>query len=197
MEGVSGVRLIDEIVTQTLEVLQRGGSLLYPTDTLWGIGCDATNEQAVEKIFALKQRTGSKSLILLADSMDMVARYVQQVPDMAYSLVEVALQPLTIIYPQATGLAPNAVAADGSIAIRVVQHDFCKALLRRFKKPIISTSANVSGTPAPATFRDIADVIKQDVDFIVPALMDRGATGKPSSILKLGLAGEVKVVRSS
>ena len=129
--------------------------------------------------------------------MDMVARYVQQVPDMAYSLVEVALQPLTIIYPQATSLAPNAVAADGSIAIRVVQHDFCKALLRRFKKPIISTSANVSGTPAPATFRDIADVIKQDVDFIVPALMDRGATGKPSSILKLGLAGEVKVIRSS
>lgn len=195
MEGISGIKLIDEIVTQTLEVLQRGGLLLYPTDTLWGIGCDATNEQAVEKIFALKQRTESKSLILLADSMAMVERYVQQVPGMAYSLVEVALQPLTIIYPQAAGLAPNATAADGSIAIRVVQHDFCKALLRRFKKPVVSTSANVSGTPAPATFRDIADAIKQDVDFIVPALMDKGATGKPSSILKLGLTGEVEVIR--
>ncbi|MDR2450076.1 MAG: threonylcarbamoyl-AMP synthase [Prevotellaceae bacterium] len=195
MEGISGIKLIDEIVTQTLEVLQRGGLLLYPTDTLWGIGCDATNEQAVEKIFALKQRTESKSLILLADSMAMVERYVQQVPGMAYSLVEVALQPLTIIYPQAAGLAPNATAADGSVAIRVVQHDFCKALLRRFKKPVVSTSANVSGTPAPATFRDIADAIKQDVDFIVPALMDKGATGKPSSILKLGLTGEVEVIR--
>ena len=195
MEGVSGVNPIDNIIVQALEVIQRGGLLLYPTDTLWGIGCDATNEQAIEKVFALKQRAESKSLIVIADSMAMVKRYVQQVPDMAYSLVEIALQPLTIIYPQAVGLAANAVAADGSVAMRVVQHDFCKALLRRLKKPIISTSANISDTPAPATFRDIADAIKQDVDFIVPAIMDKGATGKPSSILQLGLTGDVKVIR--
>jgi L-threonylcarbamoyladenylate synthase len=185
------------VITQALDVLQRGGLLLYPTDTLWGLGCDATNEQAVEKIFALKRRADSKSLIVIADSMGMVERYVQRVPEIAYSLVEIALQPLTIIYPQAAGLAPNVTAADGSVAIRVVQHDFCRALLHRFKKPVISTSANVSGAPAPTSFRDIAEVIKQGVDFVAPAAMDRGATGKPSSILKLGLTGEVKVVRGN
>ncbi|MDR3184765.1 MAG: threonylcarbamoyl-AMP synthase, partial [Prevotellaceae bacterium] len=177
------------VITQALEVLRRGGLLLYPTDTLWGIGCDATNEQAVARIFALKQRTESKSLIVIADSMAMVERYVQRVPDMAYSLVEVALHPLTIIYPQAAGLAANVAAADGSVAIRVAQHDFCKALLHGFKKPVISTSANVSGAPAPTAFRDIAEVIKQGVDFVVPAGIDRGATGRPSSILRLGLSG--------
>jgi L-threonylcarbamoyladenylate synthase len=186
---------MERVLAQALDVLQRGGLLLYPTDTLWGIGCDATNAQAVEKIFTLKRRGASKSLIVIADSMDMVARYVPHLPPMACELVEIALQPLTIIYPQAAGLAANATAADGSIAIRVVQHDFCKALLRRFKKPLISTSANVSDTPAPATFHDIADVIKQGVDFVVPPAMDKGATGKPSAILKLGLSGEVEVVR--
>jgi L-threonylcarbamoyladenylate synthase len=195
MEGVSGVSLTEHIITQALDVLQRGGLLLYPTDTLWGIGCDATNEQAVEKIYALKQRAESKSLIVIAVSMDMVAQYVHPVPDMAYTLVEIALQPLTIIYPHATGLAANAMAANGSVAIRVVQHDFCKELLRRFKKPVISTSANVSGTPAPVTFHDIAASIKQGVDFIVPAGMDKGASGKPSAILKLGTAGEVEIIR--
>jgi L-threonylcarbamoyladenylate synthase len=182
-------------VAQALEALQRGGLLLYPTDTLWGVGCDATNAQAVERIFALKRRADSKSLIVIADSMAMVERYVRQVPDMAYTLTEITAHPLTIIYPQAAGLAPNVAAADGSVAIRVVRHDFCEALLRRFRKPIISTSANLSGTPAPAAFADVADVIKQGVDFIVPAAMDRGATGKPSSILKLGLSGEVAVIR--
>jgi L-threonylcarbamoyladenylate synthase len=195
MGRVPGTNLTGQIVAQALEVLQRGGLLLYPTDTLWGIGCDATNAQAVEKIFTLKQRAESKSLIVIADSMAMVERYVRQVPDMAYSLVAITPQPLTIIYPQAAGLAANAVAADSSVAIRVVQHDFCRALLRRFKKPLISTSANVSNTPAPAAFRDIADVIQQGVDFIVPAAMDKGATGKPSSILQLGLTGEVKIIR--
>jgi L-threonylcarbamoyladenylate synthase len=186
---------MDGIIAQALEVLQRGGLLLYPTDTLWGIGCDATNEQAVEKIYTLKQRAESKSLIVIADSMAMVAQYVHQVPDIAYALVDIAQRPLTIIYPRATGLAANATAADGSVAIRVVQHDFCRDLLRRFKKPIISTSANVSNTPAPATFHDIAVSIKQGVDFIVPATMDKGATGNPSSILQLGLTGEIKVIR--
>jgi L-threonylcarbamoyladenylate synthase len=195
MEGVSGINLTGRIITQALEVLQRGGLLLYPTDTLWGIGCDATSEQAVEKIYALKQRAESKSLIVIADSMAMVERYVHQVPDIAYSLAEIALQPLTIIYPHAEGLAANSIAADGSVAIRVVRHEFCEGLLRRFKKPIISTSANVSNAPSPATFHDIAVSIKQGVDFIVPIDMDKGATGKPSSILKLGSSGEVKVIR--
>jgi L-threonylcarbamoyladenylate synthase len=195
MARVPGTHLTDGIATQALEVVRCGGLLLYPTDTLWGIGCDATNAQAVEKIFALKQRAESKSLIVIADSMTMVERYMQRVPSVAYDLVDAALQPLTIIYPQAVGLAPNAIAADGSIAIRVVQHAFCRALLRRFGKPVVSTSANISGAPAPATFRDISDTIKQGVDFIVPALMDKGATGKPSAILKLGLTGEVQIIR--
>ena len=183
------------VVTQALDVLRRGGVLLYPTDTLWGIGCDATNEQAVEKIFSLKQRAGGKSLIVIADGMDMVERYVQRVPDIAYALVEVTPHPLTIIYPQAAGLAPGVAAVDGSVAIRVVRHDFCGALLRRFRKPVVSTSANLSDAPPPATFRDVAEVIKRGVDFVVPAAMDRGATGRPSSILKLGLSGEVEIIR--
>jgi L-threonylcarbamoyladenylate synthase len=186
---------MNEIIVQAIDVLRHGGLLLYPTDTLWGIGCDATNEKAVEKIFALKQRADSKSLIVIADTMAMVERYVQQVPEIAYSLVELTAKPLTIIYPQAADLAPNAVAEDGSIGIRVVQHEFCTMLLRRFKKPIISTSANLSGTPAPATFHDIAESIKQGVDFVVPVVMDKGATHHPSSILKLGSSGEVKVIR--
>ena len=184
-----------KIIQEALSVLKKGGLLLYPTDTVWGIGCDATNEKAVEKVYALKQRADSKSLIVLVDSMTMVERYVKKVPDTTYMLIAVNEKPLTIIYPEAAGLAPNMSADDGSIAIRIVNHPFCNELLRLFKKPVVSTSANVSGEKTPANFSAISDIIKQGVDYTVPAAMEQGATQKPSSIIKLGLHNEIQIIR--
>lgn len=184
-----------QIIQDSLSALQAGGLILYPTDTVWGIGCDATDEKAVEKIYSLKQRADSKSLIILVDSLDMLERYVQQVPEMAYSLIEITDTPLTIVYPKAAGLAPNVPAADGSIAIRIADHPFCKELLRRFKRPIISTSANISGEKAPADFNGITDAVKQGVDYIVPQTMEKGASRQPSSIIKVGLKGEIEILR--
>ncbi len=183
------------IIQESVNILKSGGLILYPTDTVWGIGCDATNEKAVEKIYALKQRADSKSLIVVVDALTMLERYVQQVPEMAYSLIEVSDQPLTIIYPKAAGLAPNAVAEDGSIAIRIVDHDFCTALLRAFKKPIISTSANISGENTPAKFEAISDAIKQGVNLVIPQEWEKGATQTPSSIIKIGMHGEIQIIR--
>jgi L-threonylcarbamoyladenylate synthase len=183
------------IIQEALTTLKKGGLLLYPTDTVWGIGCDATNEKAVEKVYALKQRTDSKSMIVLADSMAMVERYVQKIPDTAYMLVEVSDKPLTIIYPEAAGLAPNVIADDGSIAIRIANHPFCNELLRLFKKPLVSTSANISGEKTPANFAAIAELIKQGVDYVVPAALEQGSTQKPSSIIKLGLHHEIQIIR--
>jgi len=184
-----------KIIQEALSVLKKGGLLLYPTDTVWGIGCDATNEKAVEKVYALKQRADSKSLIILADSIAMVERYVRKIPDTAYMLTEVNDKPLTVIYPEAAGLAPNVVADDGSIAIRIVNHAFCNELLRQFKRPLVSTSANISGEKTPADFAAISDLIKQGVDYIVPAAFEQGATRKPSSIIKLGLHNEIQIIR--
>jgi len=185
----------NEIIQEALTVLRAGGIILYPTDTVWGLGCDATNEKAVEKIYALKQRADSKSMIILADNLAMLERYVAKVPEMAYQLIDVSDKPLTIIYPQAVGLAPNVVAADGSIAIRVVKHPFCNELLRQFKKPIVSTSANISGENTPTNFVAVSEAIKQGVDFIVPQALEKGAAQQSSSIIKLGLNGEIEVIR--
>ncbi len=182
-------------VQQALEILRAGGLILYPTDTVWGIGCDATNEAAVAKVYALKQRSDAKSLIVMADSMGMVERYVQQVPPMAYDLTEVSDMPLTIVYPQAVNIAANALAEDGSIAIRIVKHAFCEELLRKFKRPVISTSANISTEPTPSMFAKISEEIKNGVDFVVDASLEKGATRKPSSIIKLGVDGTVAVIR--
>ncbi len=184
-----------DVIQEALSILRSGGLLLYPTDTVWGLGCDATNEQAVEKIFALKQRAESKSLIILVDSITMLERYVAQVPEIAYRLIEVSDQPLTIIYPEAAGLAANVPAADGSIAIRVVNHPFCNELLRQFKKPLISTSANISGENTPSGFAAISETVKQGVDFIVPQALEKGVTQQPSSIIKLGRKGEIQIIR--
>lgn len=139
-----------EQIEEAVKVLRAGGILLYPTDTIWGIGCDATDEKAVERVFEIKQRADSKSLIILASDMDMVARYVREIPEMAVTVESLSDKPLTIIYPEGINLAPNVTAEDGSIAIRIPKNDFCVELVRRFGKPIVSTSANVSGTPAPA-----------------------------------------------
>jgi L-threonylcarbamoyladenylate synthase len=183
-------------IQQALQVLRSGGLMVYPTDTVWGIGCDATNAQAVEKIYALKQRADSKSLILLVSDMGMVGRYVQQIPDIAYTLTEVTDTPLTLVYPQARGLAANVVAADGTVAMRVVQHDFCQQLLQKFRKPMVSTSANLSGMPVPTTFAEIPAAIKNGCDFTVSVEHEGTPTRKPSAIIKVGLNAEVRVIRN-
>ena len=184
-----------EQIEEALNVLRKGGILLYPTDTIWGIGCDATDEAAVNRVFDIKRRADSKSLIILACDMDMVARYVREIPEMAVTVETLSDKPLTIIYPEGINLAPNVTAEDGSIAIRIPKNDFCVELVRRFGKPIVSTSANVSGTPAPRRYVDIPDEVKAAVDLCIDPSFDKSSTGKASSIIKLGLRNEVQVIR--
>lgn len=196
------------VIAEAVQVLRDGGVILYPTDTVWGIGCDATNERAVEKVFALKRRSGAKSLILLAADLDMMARYIRQVPSIAIDLVEVNDAPMTIIYPGAQYLAPNVVAEDGSVGIRIPYCPeeaaadtrlggaaFCRELVRRFRKPIVSTSANISGEPAPGRFDEISAELRDAVDYVVPKCFSAGATGRASQILKVGLNGEIEIIR--
>ena len=184
-----------EQIEKAVAVLKAGGVILYPTDTIWGIGCDATNEAAVEKVFALKQRSDSKSLIILAGDMNMVGRYVREIPEMAVTVESLSDKPLTIIYPEGINLASNVTAKDGSIAIRIPKNEFCLELLRAFRKPIVSTSANVSGTPAPKRYADISEDVKEAVDFAVDPSCEQNATGKASSIIKLGLHNEIQIIR--
>ena len=277
---------INTVICEALEVLKSGGLILYPTDTVWGIGCDATNEAAVQKVFALKRRAEAKSLILLACDLDMVARYIRKIPSIAVDLVSVNDAPMTIVYPGAVvqrvagqcpspaafGLAPSVVAADGSVGIRIphvpagafsecpvkngrkcktpqglgvggpsktAKNDgapsgdwaerpasagavFCSRLVYRLRRPLVSTSANISGEPAPASFAEISPEIRAGVDYVVPAAVslpavsrtsvipgsdqasrtpativrfDDSASGRPSQILKLGLGGEVEIIR--
>lgn len=184
-------------IEKAIEVLNKGGIILYPTDTIWGLGCDATNPKAVEKVYKIKQRADNKSLVVLANGPDMVTKYVKEVPEIAYSLIDVADKPLTIIYPEGLGLAPNLAAEDKSIGIRIPANEFCIRLITRFRKPIVSTSANISGSDAPEYFEDVSEEIKNAVDFIVdPDLdLDLDSTHNPSSIIKVGLKGEVKIIR--
>ncbi len=182
-------------IEQAIKVLKEGGIILYPTDTVWGIGCDATHEKAVEKVYKLKQRADSKSLITLAANTDMVCQYVKQMPEIAISLIEVNDKPMTIIYPDAIGLAPNVIAEDGSVGIRVPMSDFCTRLISRFHKPIVSTSANISGEPAPTYFEDIAQEIIDGVDFVVDENCEDNATHQPSQIIKVGIGSEIEIIR--
>ena len=193
------------ILNEALQVLRDGGIILYPTDTVWGIGCDATNPEAVRKVFALKRREDSKSLVLLAANLDMVAQYVRQVPSIAVDLVEVNDKPMTIVYPGAVvqqegvfdkrRLASETVAEDGSVGIRIPMMDFCRDLAFKLGRPLVSTSANISGEPTPACFREISPEIRDAVDYVVAPALEKGATGKASQIIKLGLNGEVEIIR--
>ena len=186
---------IREEIRKACEVLQKGGVILYPTDTVWGIGCDATNEEAVKRVYAIKQRVDSKAMLVLVDSDVKVDYYVQDVPEVAWDLIQYATKPLTIIYDGARNLAPNLLAEDGSVGIRVTSEEFSKQLCFRFRKAIVSTSANISGQPYPACFSEIQDEIKKSVDYIVGYRQDEPAGAKPSSILKLGKGGVVKIIR--
>lgn len=182
-------------IQKAIEVLQSGGLLLYPTDTVWGLGCDATNPEAVDKIFKLKGRSSGKPLIVLIDNDSKLASYVREIPDVAYQLIEYAERPLTIIYDGAKNLAKNLIAEDGSIGIRVTSHPFCKQLLQRFRKPIVSTSANLSGLPAPESFYEISQEIKDGVDYIVNYGQDEVNTCKASTIMKISASGEFRLIR--
>jgi len=194
---------INAVINEALAVLKKGGVILYPTDTVWGIGCDATNEEAVRKVFEIKKRSGAKSLVLLASDLDMVAMHVKEIPSIAIDLVEVNDAPMTIIYPGAQYLAPSAVAEDGTVGIRIPVSEegetgcgaFCKALIYKLRRPLVSTSANISGEPTPEKFEDISQEIKSAVDYVVPKQLGCGATGKASQIIKLGLRGEVEIIR--
>lgn len=184
-----------EDLQKALDTLRKGGLILYPTDTIWGIGCDATNEEAVQKIFRLKQREDAKSMLLLVDSIGRIASYVEEVPDLAWDLIEVSDKPLSIIYDGAKNIAASAIAEDGSVGIRVCQEPFVKALLQQFRKPIISTSANISGAQTPTNFIEITSEIKSAVDYTVLYRQEDVTQVKSSSIIKLGKYGEIKIIR--
>ena len=186
---------IREEIKKACEVLQKGGVILYPTDTVWGIGCDATNEEAVKRVYEIKRRADSKAMLVLVDSDVKVDFYVKDVPEVAWDLIQYATKPLTVIYDNARNLAPNLIGEDGSVGVRVTSEEFSKQLCFRFRKAIVSTSANVSGQPAPASFSEIQDEIKQAVDYIVGYRQDEPAGAKPSSILKLGKGGVIKIIR--
>lgn len=186
---------VNEDIKQACEVLARGGVILYPTDTVWGVGCDATNPEAVKRVYDIKQRADSKAMLVLVDSEAKVEFYVRDVPPVAWDLIELSTKPLTIIYDGARNLAPNLLAEDGSVGIRVTNEPFSKQLCFRFKKAIVSTSANISGQPAAAVFSDISEDIKQAVDYIVQSRREETGHPKPSSIIKLGAGGVVKVIR--
>ena len=196
----------EEILAEALQTLRAGGTILYPTDTVWGLGCDATCPEAVARIYEIKRRADSKSLVLLANDMDMVARYVKEIPSIAVDLVEVNDAPMTIIYPGAIAgkkeapgdrwhLAWNAVAADGTVGIRIPLADWCKQLVFKLGRPLVSTSANFSGEPTPARFSDIPQEIRDAVDFVVPPSVDTQSSGRASQILKVGLRGEIEIIR--
>lgn len=181
-------------INNCIEVMSRGGLILYPTDTVWGIGCDATNETAVKKVYELKQREDSKALVCLVANDAMLERHVEQVPEVAYDILDLATKPTTIIYDNPIGLAQNAIAKDNTMAIRVASDKFCQYMINKFKKPIISTSANLAGRPTPLYYGKIERPIVKGVDYIVNLHQDQ-QSGTPSSIIKLGNDGTVKVIR--
>ena len=185
----------DEII-KTVEVLKSGGTILYPTDTIWGIGCDATNSRAVQKVYKIKQRQFAKSMIILLDQEEKLSRYVKKVPETVWDLLQNIDTPLTIIYPNAKNLAKNVIARDNTIAIRIVKNEFCRKLISLFNKPIVSTSANISDEAIPLTFNDISPEIKNNVDYIVNLYKNNIQQVKPSTIIKIGEDGEFNVIRS-
>ena len=175
--------------------MREGGVILYPTDTIWGIGCDATNEDAVRRVYEIKQRQDSKAMLVLVDSSVKVDFYVQDVPEVAWDLIDLADKPLTIIYSGARNLAANLLAEDGSVGIRVTNEDFSKRLCQQFRKAVVSTSANISGQPSPRNFSEISEEVKSAVDYIVGYRQEEMSNPKPSSIIKLDKGCVIKIIR--
>lgn len=189
------IRYEREDMAQALEVLKKGGIILYPTDTIWGIGCDATNEEAVKKIYDLKQRSDSKSMLVLVGSEGELQRNVEEVPEAAWMLIETAVNPITIIYDRPKGIARNLLAEDGSAGIRITSELFSRALCNRLRHPIVSTSANISGKKTPVTFSEIDEDIKKGVDYIVRFRQNDISRHKSSNIIKVSDSGIIKIIR--
>lgn len=185
----------DADIRAAIDVLKRGGTILYPTDTIWGIGCDASNADAVRRVFEIKKREDSKALICLVDSPGRLQRYVRNVPDVAWDIIDLATRPTTIILNGAAGLAPNLLAEDGSVGLRVTSEVFSQQLCYRFQKAIVSTSANISGQPAPQTFAEIDPIIVNAVDYVCLSRQRDTSRHEPSSVIKLTPTGEVTVIR--
>jgi len=186
---------MNEDLVKALEVLKKGGVILYPTDTVWGLGCDATSEAAVQRIFAIKKRSESKSMLILMENPALLERYIDEVPVVAWDLIEITTTPLTIIYPGARNLAKSIIADDGSIGIRFTREAFTSELLRRFRKPLVSTSANLSGEPTPALFREISGEIVSQADYVVRYRQDDVTPARPSGIIKLQVNGQIEIIR--
>lgn len=184
-----------EEIENAVTVLKRGGLILYPTDTVWGVGCDATNEEAVAKVYALKKSENKLGMIVLLDKEENVSRYFGRLPDVAWDLFECADSPLTLILPGAGGVAANLLPPDKTLAVRIPDHEFCRQLIHRLGKPLVSTSANISGEQAPARFEEISARIKDGVDLTVDPAYEGKPTGKSSSIIKLGTGGEIEIIR--
>ena len=186
---------IAEDIRMAVQTLRQGGLILYPTDTIWGIGCDAANEEAVRRIFQLKRREDSKAMICLVDSANRMQRYLRQVPDVAWDLIEFADKPLTLILDGAVNLASNLIAEDGSVGLRVTKENISRELCYRYERAIVSTSANISGEPSPACFDEITDEIRQGVDYIMRSRQNDLSKSKPSQIIKLGIEGRIQIIR--
>ncbi|NLC50382.1 MAG: threonylcarbamoyl-AMP synthase [Bacteroidales bacterium] len=186
---------MNEDIKKAIEVLKEGGIILYPTDTIWGIGCDATNEEAVEKLYAIKQRDKSKSMLILLDNPVKLQTYIQEVPDIAWDLIDLTDKPLTIILDGAKNLATNLISNDGSIGIRITAEDFSRELCMRFRKPIVSTSANITGQPTPQSFNQIDPQILELVDYVVEYRQNEMSKQTPSSIIKLEANGNINIIR--
>ena len=184
-----------EEIQHSLSVLRKGKTLLYPTDTVWGIGCDATNSSAVSKVYTIKKRSESKSLIILVNSLEMLSNYIKNIPTRALDVIKSSKKPTTIIYDNPKGLAKNCIAIDDTIAIRIVKNDFCKALIKEFGKPIVSTSANISGEQMPKSFSEIPTTILDSVDYIVNLHQNKIAN-MSSTILRITADDEIEVIRA-
>ncbi|HEY9197394.1 MAG TPA: L-threonylcarbamoyladenylate synthase [Mucilaginibacter sp.] len=187
--------MLKDEIAKALKVIQDGGIILYPTDTIWGIGCDATNTEAIKKIYQLKQRDEAKSMIILLDTENKLESYIREVNPLAYDLIEYAENPLTLVMPGAKNVSPALIAADGSIAIRITSHEFCKQLIQRMRKPLVSTSANISGKPSPQYFSQIDQEIMDGVDYIVDIDQHSKEIKNPSTIMKLAPDGRFEFIR--
>lgn len=184
-----------DIINDTCKILEDGGTILYPTDTIWGIGCDACNSKAVEDIYRIKHREPSKSLLILVDSVEMMQNYTNSIPEIALQLIEATDKPLTIIYPNAKNVAQNIVAQDGSLGIRIVKDEFCQQVIKQLGRPITSTSANLSGQKPPLGYADINNEIKRMVSYIVPLRLKELSANKSSDIVKVDMNGNLQIIR--
>jgi L-threonylcarbamoyladenylate synthase len=191
----TSINMIDsQLISDTVEALKKGESILYPTETVWGLGCDATNQAAVQKITEIKARAEGKSFLILLADEHQLNRYVKDIPEVCWDIIDSAVDPITLIYPEGINLAQGVCAEDGSIGIRITSDPFCKAIIKKLNRPILSTSANLSNHPTPNMFNEISDSIKQQVDYIVN-LPAHKMSGKSSSVIKVGLNGSFKIIR--